>query len=80
LQFRVAHPVEGVGNMDRTARLGGWPALRAVGLDRTGVTSIEYGLIAVVVALAVIAGAAILGSGLAHIFYNVGNGINAAAT
>jgi pilus assembly protein Flp/PilA len=44
--------------------------------EEDGVTAIEYGLIAALVAVAIIAGANILGAGLNGIFTRLGNCMN----
>jgi pilus assembly protein Flp/PilA len=41
--------------------------------DEDGVTAIEYGLLAALVAVAIIAGANILGGALNDLFTNIGN-------
>ncbi len=46
-------------------------SLMALKADRKGVTALEYGLIAAVVAIAMIAGASTLGSRLSNTFSNI---------
>jgi len=43
--------------------------------DESGVTAIEYGLIASLVALAIIAGASLLGTDLNTLFQTIGNSL-----
>ncbi len=40
-------------------------------IDKTGVTALEYGLIAAVVAVVMVVGASQLGTNLKHVFSNV---------
>jgi pilus assembly protein Flp/PilA len=48
--------------------------------DESGATAIEYGLIAALISVAIIAGATTLGNTLSNTFNNVSNKMNAAAT
>jgi pilus assembly protein Flp/PilA len=57
--------------MRRTAGRDVFAALRALKLDRSGVTSIEYALIAGLISLAIIAGATALGANLTTTFTNI---------
>jgi pilus assembly protein Flp/PilA len=57
--------------MRRTAGRDVFAALRALKLSRSGVTSIEYALIAGLISLAIIAGATALGANLATTFTNI---------
>jgi pilus assembly protein Flp/PilA len=43
--------------------------------DEAGATAIEYGLIAALISLAIIAGATLIGTNLATVFTNVGNAL-----
>jgi pilus assembly protein Flp/PilA len=52
------------------------PALVRFWRDESGATAIEYGLIAALVAVAVIAAATNLGSGLSGLFGRIGNKFN----
>jgi pilus assembly protein Flp/PilA len=47
--------------------------------DEAGVTAIEYGLIAALVAVAIIVALQLVGGALVNIFTTVGNTLNAAA-
>lgn len=47
--------------------------------DESGATAIEYGLIAALVAVAIIAALGVLGDGLTDIFEGVGNKLSAEA-
>ena len=47
--------------------------------EEEGVTAIEYGLLAALIAVAIIAGATLLGNGLDSIFSSVGNKLEAEA-
>jgi pilus assembly protein Flp/PilA len=47
--------------------------------DESGATAIEYGLIAALIALAIVVGAGSLGNALNGQFKNVANGLNKAA-
>lgn len=51
--------------------------LRLFRRDEKGVTAIEYGLIAAIISLALIAGAQIAGPALQTMFTNIGNTLNA---
>jgi pilus assembly protein Flp/PilA len=53
--------------------------LRALVTDDNGPTAIEYGLIAALVAVAIIAALILLGGALANIFGYVGNTVNNAS-
>ena len=44
--------------------------------DESGATAIEYGLIAALIAVGIIAAATTLGNGLGNIFNNIGNRLN----
>lgn len=46
--------------------------------EEDGVTAIEYGLVAALVAVAIIAGASLLGTSLNTLFTNIGNCLAAA--
>jgi pilus assembly protein Flp/PilA len=48
--------------------------------DDSGATAIEYGLIAALIAVAIIAAATLLGSSLSDLFYRIGGKLNTAAT
>jgi len=47
--------------------------------DEQGATAIEYGLIAALIAVAIIAGATLLGDGLDSLFSSLGDTMNTAA-
>ena len=47
--------------------------------DESGATAIEYGLIAALIALAIVVGAGALGNALNAQFKNIGNALNKAA-
>jgi pilus assembly protein Flp/PilA len=47
--------------------------------DESGATAIEYGLIAALIALAIVVGATALGNALNDQFTNIANALNAAA-
>ena len=59
--------------------LAKFPFLRALRRDERGVTAMEYGLIAALIAVAIIAGVTTLGGSLNNMFNNVGGRITAAA-
>lgn len=44
--------------------------------DESGATAIEYGLIAALIAVAIIAAATLLGGSLGNLFNNIGNKLN----
>ncbi|MFT3999920.1 MAG: Flp family type IVb pilin [Rhizobium sp.] len=48
--------------------------------DESGATAIEYGLIAALISVAIIAGATTLGNTLSTTFNNISNQMNAAST
>ena len=52
--------------------------VRALFADRRGATAIEYGLIAALVSVVIIAGLNILGPALSGAFTKVGNSVNSA--
>ena len=52
--------------------------LKKFAADESGATAIEYGLIAALIALAIIAGAGQLGNSLDNKFKNVANRVNGA--
>ena len=54
--------------------------LRGIGRDQKGATAIEYGLIAALIAVAIIAGASTLGSKLNSTFNGLSNCLDASAT
>ena len=56
-----------------------WDRLRTLLVEENGPTAIEYGLIAALVAVAIIAALIILGGALGNIFGYVGNTVNNAA-
>ena len=56
-----------------------WERFRALGVEESGPTAIEYGLIAALVAVAIIAALTLLGGALSNIFGYVGNTVNNAA-
>jgi pilus assembly protein Flp/PilA len=49
--------------------------LKRLGSDETGATAIEYGLIAALIAVAIIAGATAVGTNLGTTFTNIGNSL-----
>ena len=51
--------------------------IRAFAREEDGVTAIEYGLLAALIAVAIIAGATLVGGGLNTLFTNVGNKLQA---
>jgi pilus assembly protein Flp/PilA len=57
-----------------------WDRLRALLVEESGPTAIEYGLIAALVAVAIIAALILLGGALGNIFGYVGNTVNNAGT
>jgi len=48
-------------------------------VDESGATAIEYGLIAALIAVAIIAAATMLGSSLSSLFYKISGKLNNAA-
>ena len=48
--------------------------------DESGATAIEYGLIAALISVGIIAAATTLGGGLSNLFTNLGGQMNTAAT
>lgn len=54
--------------------------LRRVRKDETGATAIEYGLIAALIAVAIIAGASTLGGKLNNTFMHISNCVDTSAT
>jgi pilus assembly protein Flp/PilA len=48
-------------------------AVKAFAADENGVTAIEYGLIAALIGVVIIAGATTLGSKLSQLFSDIGN-------
>jgi pilus assembly protein Flp/PilA len=48
--------------------------------DESGATAIEYGLIAALIAVGIIAAATTLGGSLSSLFYRIGGKLNTAAT
>jgi pilus assembly protein Flp/PilA len=50
--------------------------LRAIGTDRSGVTAIEYGLIAGAIAVAIIGTVIALGGDIKNLFASTGNALN----
>lgn len=54
-------------------------ALTKLILDESGATAIEYGLIAALIAVAIIAAATMLGSSLSSLFYKISGKLNNAA-
>jgi pilus assembly protein Flp/PilA len=54
--------------------------IRAFAREEDGVTAIEYGLLAALVAIGIIAGAGALGTGLNSLFNNLGTRMSNAAT
>jgi pilus assembly protein Flp/PilA len=57
--------------MDRTPENDVVAALRALGRDSTGVTAVEYALIAGLIALAIISALALVGTDLTAFFTNL---------
>ncbi|HEY1928246.1 MAG TPA: Flp family type IVb pilin [Caulobacteraceae bacterium] len=57
--------------MDRTPENDVVTALRALGRDCTGVTAVEYALIAGLIALAIISALALVGTDLTTFFMNL---------
>ncbi|WP_341319200.1 Flp family type IVb pilin [Paraburkholderia sp. IMGN_8] len=53
--------------------------IRDFAREEDGVTAIEYGLLAALVGVAIIAGATVLGTGLNTLFNNIGGKMNTAA-
>jgi pilus assembly protein Flp/PilA len=53
-----------------------WDRLQALVVEENGPTAIEYGLIAALVAVAIIAALILLGGALSNIFGYVGNTVN----
>jgi pilus assembly protein Flp/PilA len=54
--------------------------IRAFAREEDGVTAIEYGLLAALVAVGIIAGATTLGKGLNSLFTSIGGVMSTAAT
>jgi pilus assembly protein Flp/PilA len=54
--------------------------VRALALEETGPTAIEYGLIAALVAVAMVAALILLGGALSNVFGYVGNQVNTAGS
>lgn len=52
--------------------------LRLIFRDEKGVTAIEYGLIAAIISLALVAGAQVSGPALNNMFTDIGNSLTAA--
>ncbi|HEY2048385.1 MAG TPA: Flp family type IVb pilin [Caulobacteraceae bacterium] len=52
-------------------------ALRWVGRDRTGVTAVEYALIAGLIALVIITAVGLVGADLSNFFMNLHNDVSA---
>ncbi|SBW11735.1 Flp pilus assembly protein, pilin Flp [uncultured Alphaproteobacteria bacterium] len=52
--------------------------LRLISRDEKGVTAIEYGLIAAIISLALVAGAQVAGPALNNMFTGIGNSLTAA--
>jgi pilus assembly protein Flp/PilA len=57
-----------------------WDRLQALVVEENGPTAIEYGLIAALVAVAIIAALILLGGALSNIFGYVGNTVNNASS
>jgi pilus assembly protein Flp/PilA len=53
-----------------------WILTRLILRDKQGAAAIEYGLLAALVAVALFAGAQVLGTSLNNVFQNIGNFLN----
>lgn len=62
--------------MDRTPGNDVVAVLRAIGRDRTGVTAIEYALIAGLIALAIVGWGALIGTELTGFFMRLHNNLS----
>jgi pilus assembly protein Flp/PilA len=63
--------------MDQTPGEDVMAALRWVGRDRTGVTAVEYALIAGLIALVIITAVGLVGADLSNFFMNLHNDVSA---
>ena len=64
--------------MDRTLKADVVTALRALVKDRSGVTAVEYALIAGMIALAIVTAVTLVGSDLSHFYARLASNVAAA--
>lgn len=64
--------------MEKVKNLAAGAAMKALLADRDGVTAIEYGLIAGLIAVAIIAAVTLLGTNLSNLFTQINGSVSGA--